>query len=195
MTDNVSDNLALPYLQPSQAQKHVTHNEALTRLDILVQFAVGATGPAELPEAGEVHALGNDPIGAWAGHGDGLSAWTGTAWMFVQPRPGWSAAAREGGALRVWTGSQWVMPPLDGLDRLGINASADATNRLSLAEPPAEPQDEPQKRRSCAPESGWLRCPVTSAWRCPPRRAGRVLRAEWNGVVAAHPRRHRVVPG
>lgn len=33
----VSARLELPILQPSQAQKHLTHNEALQRLDVLVQ--------------------------------------------------------------------------------------------------------------------------------------------------------------
>ncbi|KKM25255.1 hypothetical protein LCGC14_1596850, partial [marine sediment metagenome] len=37
---DVSANLTLPFLQPSQAQKHVTHNEALQRLDLLVQLSV-----------------------------------------------------------------------------------------------------------------------------------------------------------
>ena len=32
--------LDLPWLMPAQAQKHVTVNEALARLDILVQAAV-----------------------------------------------------------------------------------------------------------------------------------------------------------
>lgn len=34
MTDTT--NLALPYLEAAQAQKHVTHNEALTTLDAIV---------------------------------------------------------------------------------------------------------------------------------------------------------------
>ena len=33
-------NLALPYIMPSQAQKHVTHNEALQILDALVQLSL-----------------------------------------------------------------------------------------------------------------------------------------------------------
>jgi hypothetical protein len=32
--------LGMPYLMPSQAQKHVTHNEALKALDALVQLSV-----------------------------------------------------------------------------------------------------------------------------------------------------------
>ncbi|NIB59611.1 DUF2793 domain-containing protein, partial [Agrobacterium tumefaciens] len=32
--------LRLPYILPSQAQKHVTHNEALQRLDAIVQLVI-----------------------------------------------------------------------------------------------------------------------------------------------------------
>ncbi|MBL6779989.1 MAG: hypothetical protein ISQ25_11005 [Rhodobacteraceae bacterium] len=30
---------AFPYIQPSQAQKHVTHNETVRLLDVLVQMS------------------------------------------------------------------------------------------------------------------------------------------------------------
>lgn len=33
-----SPNLQLPYIMPSQAQKHVTHNEALRTLDASCSF-------------------------------------------------------------------------------------------------------------------------------------------------------------
>ena len=32
-------NLTLPYIMAAQAQKHVTHNEALRALDVIVQFS------------------------------------------------------------------------------------------------------------------------------------------------------------
>ena len=35
---DLSPILSLPLLQASQAQKHVTHNEALMQLDLLVQL-------------------------------------------------------------------------------------------------------------------------------------------------------------
>ena len=38
MTD--TPNLTLPYIFASQAQKHVTHNEAIRTLDCLVQLSV-----------------------------------------------------------------------------------------------------------------------------------------------------------
>ena len=55
MTES-SPRLALPYLQPSQAQKHVTHNEALLRLDAIVQLALEAMG-AEVPPMEPVRAF------------------------------------------------------------------------------------------------------------------------------------------
>ena len=137
MSDEVSDNLALPFLQPSQAQKHVTHNEALERLDILVQLTVeafDATTPPSLPEAGEVHALGTGASEAWVGHDGELAAWVGEAWLFIAPRAGWRAWSRGAGTLRIWDGSGWV-GPLDDIDSLGINATADSTNRLAVAAP------------------------------------------------------------
>ena len=54
---DTSPNLVLPYLMPSQAQKHVTHNEALQLLDAVVQLTVeafGATTPPASPAAGQV---------------------------------------------------------------------------------------------------------------------------------------------
>ena len=36
----ISHNLSLPFIQPSQAQKHVTHNEALRLLDAVVQLTL-----------------------------------------------------------------------------------------------------------------------------------------------------------
>ena len=46
---DLSPNLSLPYLAPAQAQKHVTHNEALTLLDAVVQLAVASRSQSEPP--------------------------------------------------------------------------------------------------------------------------------------------------
>ena len=40
MPDAATANLALPLMAAAQAQKHVTHNEALVALDTLAQLAV-----------------------------------------------------------------------------------------------------------------------------------------------------------
>jgi hypothetical protein len=68
--------LALPYLQPAQAQKHVTHNEALQLLDAMVQLRVqgwGVTLPPVSPAAGDVWEVGAGATGLWAGQGGRLA--------------------------------------------------------------------------------------------------------------------------
>ncbi|MBR9650059.1 DUF2793 domain-containing protein [Thalassovita aquimarina] len=82
MTD-LSPRLSLPYLQPSQAQKHVTHNEALVQLDALVQLSVltfEVSTPPSQPAEGEIYALGPAPTGDWAGQEGKLAIRGENAW-------------------------------------------------------------------------------------------------------------------
>jgi len=51
MTDTTAI-LGLPYLLPSQAQKHVTHNEALRQLDALVQLSAAENAATGAPGSG-----------------------------------------------------------------------------------------------------------------------------------------------
>jgi hypothetical protein len=135
---DTSPNLVLPYLMPSQAQKHVTHNEALQLLDAVVQLTVeafGATTPPARPAAGQVWALGPSPGGAWAGQGRRLAARIGGDWVFIDPLEGWRAWGRAEAELRVWRGTLWDRLPLQNLDGLGIASVYDTTNRLSVASP------------------------------------------------------------
>lgn len=132
-----SSNLILPYLQAAQAQKHLTHNEALERLDVIVQLTVqgfGAVTPPLAPDEGQVWALGSGAVNEWATHDGELAAWSNGGWLFVTPRTGWRAAL--GSELRLWDGADWLMPDLPALQTLpgvGVNTSYDATNKLAVA--------------------------------------------------------------
>jgi hypothetical protein len=123
---------------PSQAQKHVTHNEALQRLDALTQLvveAIDASAPPTLPEAGAIYALGASPSGDWAGKGNTLAYWSGEAWTFFTPVEGWQAWDKSNAVLRVYRDGAW-QPSVEGLQNLagvGIGAAYDATNKLSVA--------------------------------------------------------------
>ena len=70
MSAETTELLGLPYIAPSQAQKHVTHNEASRTLDALVQLAVKsrdlAAPPAD-PAPGRRHIVAAGATGAWAG--------------------------------------------------------------------------------------------------------------------------------
>lgn len=82
-----------------------------------------------------MHAVGSTPTGAWAGQAGRLARWEGTAWMFIQPQEGWRAWDADGARDLLWHGGAWTAPGVDlqNVDGVGINATHDATNALSVA--------------------------------------------------------------
>lgn len=132
--------LSLPFIQPAQSQKHVTHNEAIQTLDILVQLtvvAVDANAPPADPEVGDVFALGAAPTSEWAGQAGMLAACQPEGWIFVAPMHGWRAYDKTGGKMYVHDGTHWVAqdPILQNLPGVGVNASSDVANRLAVRSP------------------------------------------------------------
>lgn len=88
----------LPLLQAGQAQKEVTHNEALVLLDLLAHPAVEgvlAVPPASA-QAGQGWIVGAGATGAWAGQEGFLACFTGGGWRFLPARAGllvWNKAS------------------------------------------------------------------------------------------------------
>ena len=83
MSDTTS-NLLLPYILAAQAQKHVTHNEALRLLDGLVQLAVLArdlTAPPASPSEGDRYIVASGSTGDWSGWDLNVALWTDGAWL------------------------------------------------------------------------------------------------------------------
>ncbi len=135
MTDTA--NLGLPFIEGSQAQKHVTHNESLRILDSVIQIAVldtDRTAPPVSPAEGDRHIVAASPTGAWTGHAAAVAAWEDGAWRFLVPHTGWIAWSVDDDVLFVFDGGEWRdlrdLPAV--FDHVGINASADTTNRLSV---------------------------------------------------------------
>lgn len=134
-----SARLALSYVMPSQAQKHVTVNESLRRLDILVQTSVSsAARAAEPPEPAEGAAF-ILPAGAtgpaWGAMAPGsIAVVQDGAFEEIAPRPGHLAFVEDEARLVVYAGAAGWVPAAGGerLDRLGVNTDADAANRLSV---------------------------------------------------------------
>lgn len=135
--------LSLPYIQPSQAQKHVTHNEALRLLDVLVQLVVvdrSRAEPPETPTEGDSHIVADAATGDWVGQENAIASFDGTAWQFLPPKAGWSAQVLAEDRAVVFDGTQWgsqqaAPETLDGLESVGINTTSDATNRLAVSGP------------------------------------------------------------
>ena len=127
--------LSLPLLLPSQAQKHVTHNEALRQLDVAVQLAVldrSRTTPPVSPSEGDCHIVAASASGLWAGKSGQIAAWWDGIWFFLVPLQGWSAWVIDESRAVVFRGGIWADSSdlAARFDRLGVNGDADAVNRL-----------------------------------------------------------------
>ena len=106
-----STNLALPYLGASQSQKHVTVNEGLRFLDVLVQIAVKSaalSAPPGVPADGQRWIIGPAPTGLWAGRATQIAAWQDGAWVFYAPKDGWLAWNEATLTSLVFSAGAWV---------------------------------------------------------------------------------------
>jgi len=136
-----SANLQLPYIMPSQAQKHVTHNEAIRSLDAVVQLSVvdrDLAAPAGSPADGTRYLVADAASGAWSGKDGKIAAWQDGAWAFLTPRPGWIAWVEDEERLLAFDGADWsdaAVHTVNPTPLVGVNASADSTNRLSVRSP------------------------------------------------------------
>lgn len=133
-------NLKLPYIAPSQAQKHVTHNEALRLLDAIVHLSVKSraqTGAPATPLSGERYIVAAPAAGLWAGKAGMIAVFVDGSWSFIAVAKGWLAYVEDESNLLVFNGTQWEgassIPERLSLSMLGIQATADATNRFALS--------------------------------------------------------------
>ncbi|MPT49088.1 MAG: DUF2793 domain-containing protein [Sphingobium sp.] len=119
-----SDRFALPFLAAGQAQKEITHNEALTLIDVLLHMRaeeVGRSVPPEHPVVGQCWVIAEDSSGEWNGKGNWLACYTSGGWRFVAPQPGMRItsvdASESTGRFWIYDGAQWVLCPaqMDGL--------------------------------------------------------------------------------
>lgn len=132
MTDQTA-NLKLPRILPSQAQKHVTHNDALQVLDAVTQLVVqsrGETTPPAAPEEGACWIVGGGATDTWAAADGQLAVSETGGWRFIAPAHGWAAYIIDEGVAVRFDGSAWNAA---SNAILGVNASADPANRLTVS--------------------------------------------------------------
>ena len=133
---DITTHLLLPYILASQAQKHVTHNEALRLLDAMVQLSVLdriRTFPPVSPTDGDRHIVATGATGLWAGWDLNVAFWVDGVWMRLVPRPGWLAWIADEAAFVVWNGSAWdlVGEPVDVSDAIfSLVNDADPTKKV-----------------------------------------------------------------
>lgn len=106
----------LPLLAVSQAQKEITHNEALVMIDVLLHMAVEAAvtvAPAATDsDIGKSWIINGTPTGVWANKAGQIAYWIGGSWRFVVPHEGmrvWNKSTRRHS---LFISGQWTIAPL-----------------------------------------------------------------------------------
>ncbi len=130
----------LPLIEPAQAQKHVTHNEALAVLDVLVQTTATnrtLTAPPTAPLTGACYIVAQGATGDWQDEDGMVAVYSGLYWDFYQPKTGWRVWVEDEATEAVFDGAGWTTSATrtERVAALGISADADGTNRLTVSSP------------------------------------------------------------
>lgn len=134
-----TDHLSMPFIMASQAQKHVTHNEALLTLDAILHLSVLSrtqnSAPAT-PNAGDRYLIPSGASGDFAGQDGKIAAYQDGIFQFYTPQTGWLSFVADEAIWLSYQNGAWT--ELNGLSttpsysQLGVNATADSYNRLSV---------------------------------------------------------------
>ncbi|MEM7568151.1 MAG: DUF2793 domain-containing protein [Pseudomonadota bacterium] len=126
--------LLLPLLEAAQAQKEITHNEALALLDHFVQpviEAVPSAAPPASPVDGTSYIVGTSATGDWSGYDDHLAMRINAAWVFLAPFDGLTVWLKFYAKTVSYSAGSWVIGSVnashfkvDGIQVLGAQQSA-----------------------------------------------------------------------
>eukprot|EP00435_Cladocopium_sp_Y103_P076947 s1_g686.t1 len=117
-----------------RAQKHVTVNDALNRLDALVHLSVDSateTTPPGSPAEGGRWIVASGATGAWAGQDRKVAAWIDGAWVFLEPQSGWQVWVASTRTWLVYDGTDWRTGPAASVAALSTH---DAATRIETVE-------------------------------------------------------------
>lgn len=131
-----TDRLSLPFLVAQQSQKHVTHNEALRRLDVLVNASVISAQvitPPLAPSDSEGYLIPAGATDAFENRTNELAFYQDGAWVFLTPQAGWLCYVESGASFLLFDGASWNPITIGNeFQTLGVNTSPDEVNRLAV---------------------------------------------------------------
>jgi Protein of unknown function (DUF2793) len=137
-------NLGLPYIAAGQAQKHVTHNDALDLADALINLTVLSrvvSAPPATPANGARYLLPATPTGAFTGQGGNIAIYQNGGWRYITPKTGWRTYIIDEQIIVAFNGTTWnalqsasISPSarLENMLGYGIGTTFDTANPLSV---------------------------------------------------------------
>lgn len=131
--------LGAPLLSASQAQKHVTHNEALLEFDALLGCRIldrDLSAPPASPADGDAYLVKATGTGSWTGQDGNVAYAIDGAWNFSAPFEGLSIYVADEAAMFVYVSGSWQpfsnFVSLQNVPMVGVNTTADAANKLAV---------------------------------------------------------------
>lgn len=106
-----TSHLDIALVEQSQAQKEVTVNMALTRIDAILNTGVidkDLSTPPGSPSTGDVYIVGATATGDWASHEDEI-AYFDQIWRFIVPNEGLMLWVSDEDSIYVYDGSSWAI--------------------------------------------------------------------------------------
>ncbi len=104
-------NLGLPLLIPNQAQKEITHNEALIILDNLIQNTVITKNlniPPQEPKTNDLYIVGENASDVWLNK-DFQLAFYDNGWRFIEPKEGITFWVKDEDCQYTYDGENWII--------------------------------------------------------------------------------------
>lgn len=108
-------NLSLSLVQPAQAQKHITVNESLVRLDALTMLRLESVTTSTPPVAageGTAWHVSSPASGEWSGQEGRIAIALNGGWEYVTPARGWRSFVVDRSCGAIWDGSEWLTEAL-----------------------------------------------------------------------------------
>lgn len=106
-----SSHLKFDLLAQNQAQKEVTVNEALIRIDALLNsgaLSMSLTTPRQDNTEGDVYIIADNPIGAWSNRAMQIAFYHSKQWHFIRPNNGSMFWIIDQQKLYIFNGTNWV---------------------------------------------------------------------------------------
>lgn len=132
-------NLGITLVEQAQAQKEVTVNAALVRLDALLNRGAldkDLATPPGSPASGDVYIIAASATGDWAGHDDEI-AYFEQVWRFVAPNEGMTLWVADEDELYTYDGAGWnlAVPARRSQGKTALMIVADLWNVTSVTDP------------------------------------------------------------
>ncbi len=109
-----TSHLAISLVEQSQAQKEITINQAISRIDAILNTGAKSRStatPPTTPATGDVYIVANSPTGDWAGQA-GKVAYFDAIWRFITPNEGMEIWVNDEDLTARYNGANWL---LDGV--------------------------------------------------------------------------------